>query len=675
MSVDIGGTFTDLVLFDKANGSYQTNKILTTTGDLAKGVIEGVSKFKTDFSQINYFVHGTTSGLNALLERRGPRVALLVTEGFKDIYEIGRGNRLDMYNIKYQKAKSLLNRRDVFEIPERVLADGTISKSIEKTSLEQVIEQIKHEGYESVAVCLLHAYKNPAHEAIIKNAFQKHCPEITVSLSHEIVREWREYERTSTTVINAYVAPIVNNYLNNLAEETKNKGFENTLYIMQSNGGVMTSDIAKELPIQTLLSGPVGGAIGSHILGDSLGYKNVICMDLGGTSFDVSLIIDGKPDVTAETNLEGFPILSPMVNIHTIGAGGGSIAWTEAGGLRVGPKSAGSNPGPACYGRGGTEPTVTDANLVLGRIDENGILGGNMQLDKKAAYQAIEKIAVPLGLSVIETAEGICEIANAKMADAIRSITVSKGIDPRDFVMVAYGGAGPMHALFIADLLEIDKVIIPSVAGNFSAYGMLQTDVRYDTVRHYITQAEDIVFKDMEKGFKEMEDEAEAILKKQNILQKDMIFNRSIDMRYAGQEYTISVPYHMESADNDNRNLQHLISLFHDLHHTVNGHNNPNAEVEVVNLRIASYGYLDKIKTAQNDEQIRTKPNERIIKKTVWDETWQDTSVYVTQNLSYGHQIDGPVIIEDKSSTTVVPSGFFVEIDKYKNIEMTRKEK
>lgn len=675
LSVDIGGTFTDLVLFDKADGVYHTTKILTTTENLAKGVLEGASKFVSDFSQIDYFVHGTTSGLNAFLERRGAGVALLVTEGFKDIYELGRGNRLDMYNMKYRKTEPLLRRRDAFEIAERTMADGTIAKEIDMASMERVIEQVKEKGYKSVAVCLLHAYKNPKHEEVIRLAFQSKAPEIAISLSHEIAREWREYERTSTTVINAYVAPIVKNYLRILEKETANRGLDNSLYIMQSNGGVMTSDIAKELPIQTLLSGPVGGAIGSIALAESSGYKNIICADLGGTSFDVSLIINGQPDVTVETNLEGFPILSPMVNIHTIGAGGGSIAFIEAGGLRVGPKSAGSNPGPACYGKGGIEPTVTDANLVLGRIDENGFLGGGMKLDKEAAYRAIEKIATGLGLSVTETAEGICKIANAKMADAIRTITVSKGIDPRDFVMVAYGGAGPMHALFIADLLGIEKVLVPSVAGTFSAFGMLQTDIRYDTVRHFVCPVEDIDRDDIERTFSDMEEETKKVLEKQRIAVEDMVFNRSVDMRYVGQEYTINVPYGMEVSGERMFDSDQLTNLFHEQHRTLNGQNNPSGTVEVVNTRFTGYGFLEKVTTSGVREQTDSKPKERVMKNTIWNGSEQDTPVYTTQTLSYGHQFEGPAIIEDASSTTVVPFGFVVEIDKYKNIHVTRKER
>ncbi|WP_027415126.1 hydantoinase/oxoprolinase family protein [Aneurinibacillus terranovensis] len=672
LAIDIGGTFTDLVLFDKQEGTYKTGKVLTTLDNQAEGVIEGIEKLAGNLEDIEYFVHGTTAGLNAFLERKGANVALLVTEGFRDVYEIARANRVEMYSITYRKPKPLVKRRDIFEIPERILVDGSIEKALEGEALDPIINQVIEKGYNSVAVCLLHAYKNPKHELIIKEAFQKKGIDIPVSLSHEIAREWREYERTSTTVINSYVAPIVRNYLTKLEKETKKRGLENDVYIMQSNGGVMTSEIAKDLPIQTLMSGPVGGAIGGINIGELTDYRNLICVDMGGTSFDVSLIIDGKPDVTAETQMEGFPILTPMVNIHTVGAGGGSIAWIENGGLRVGPRSAGSNPGPACYRRGGTQPTVSDANLVLGRIDEHGFLGGEMQLDKEAAYQAVKSVADQLGLSVMETAEGICAIANAKMADAIRTLTVKKGIDPRDFVIVAFGGAGPMHAVFIAELLGIQKVLIPTEAGTFSAWGMLQTEIRYDAVRNFVHIVSDMAHDTTEELYKGMEDEASTILAQQNIAEKDRVFYRSADMRYVGQEYTVNVPFVFDPSKNWEENLIKLTGLFHDMHLRIYGHNNPKGTVEVVNLRVAGYGELDKLQMSSSQEKAQGQLIERMVKQTVWNGEVIETPVYTTQHLQFGHMKVGPAIIEDPSSTTVVPPGYRVEMDAYRNIQIKR---
>lgn len=672
LGIDIGGTFTDLVLLDKQSGTYRTGKVLTTLDNQAKGVIEGIEGLVGDLKEIDYFVHGTTAGLNAFLERKGADVALLVTEGFRDVYEIARANRVDMYDLAYRKPNPLVKRKDIFEVPERILADGTVEKKLEPEVLDALIEEIRQKGYGSLSVCLLHAYQNPEHELMIKAALERKGWTLPISLSHEIAREWREYERTSTTVINAYVAPIVKKYVTRLEEETKARSFEKDIYIMQSNGGVMTSTIAKELPIQTLLSGPVGGTIGGINLGELTDYRNLICVDMGGTSFDVSLILDGKPDVTSETNLEGFPILSPMVNIHTIGAGGGSIAWIEGGGLRVGPKSAGSEPGPACYRKGGKQPTVTDANLVLGRIDEHGFLGGGMLLDKEAAYTAVKSIADQLGLGVEETAEGICDIANAKMADAIRTLTVKKGIDPREFVLVAFGGAGPMHAVFIAELLGIPKVMVPSVAGTFSAWGMLQTDIRYDAVRNFVRSVSELSPEDLDPLYGEMERETHAILEQQNIGEKDRVCERTADMRYVGQEYTVNVPFPIDPEKSSMENKQELTDQFHQMHLRMYGHHNPRGAVELVNLRVAGYGKLEKAEIRGSAKAANGAPAARITKDTIWKGRALSTPVYTTQSLANGHAFCGPAIVEDASSTTVVPEGYHVTMDAYGNIQIVR---
>ncbi|MDM5196736.1 hydantoinase/oxoprolinase family protein [Fictibacillus enclensis] len=670
LGIDIGGTFTDLVLYDKKEGKYQTEKILTTPKNLADGVLEGMRNLVDDFSDIDYFVHGTTAGLNAFLERKGSNVALIVTKGFRDVYEIGRANRPDMYSIQYRKPEPLVKRRNIFEVEERVLSDGSVETTINFDQLDEVIHQIIEKEFNSVSISLLHAYKNPEHEVAIKDAIHRKAPHISVSLSHEIAREWREYERTSTTVINGYVAPIVENYLSSLEERTGSAGLEGDLYIMQSNGGVMTSGVAKRMPIQTLLSGPVGGAVGSITLGNLTDYKNLICVDMGGTSFDVSLVIDGEPDVTSETSLEGFPILTPMVNIHTIGAGGGSIAWIEGGGLRVGPKSAGSDPGPACYGNGGTQATVTDANLVLGRLDEDGFLGGNMKLDKEAAYKAVKAIADRLGLGVLETAEGICDIANAKMADAIRTLTVSKGIDPRDFALVAFGGAGPMHAVLIADLLGIKKILVPTVAGTFSAWGMLQTDIRHDAVRTFVSALNSDDQAKMNTLYEEMEEETRAILQQQRVNQENMLLQRTVDLRYVGQEYTVNVPF---SSDNRESSLSRLTALFHEMHGKIHGHSNPDGLVEAVNIRTTGYGKLEK----QDEEQKQDIPEtttdivSRTNKPVIWNGVEKNTPVLTNEQLQYGHRFYGPVIVEDPSTTTVVPSGYRVEVDRIGNLEIT----
>ncbi|PWW32255.1 N-methylhydantoinase A [Cytobacillus oceanisediminis] len=664
LGVDIGGTFTDLVIFDRMENVYHTKKALTTPHNLAEGVLECIEHYVDDLSEIEYFVHGTTSGLNAFLERKGANVALIVTKGFRDVYEIGRANRTEMYNIHFNKPATLVEREHIYEINERVTFDGSVVKPMDEENLLQIIEELKEKEYDAVAVCLMHAYRNPDHEGHIRRAIEKEL-DIPVSLSSDIAREWREYERVSTTIINAYIAPIVKKYLKILEQEVEKRGFKKDIYIMQSNGGVMTSKIAKKLPLQTLMSGPVGGTIGGMNLTKLTGDKNLICVDMGGTSFDVSMIINGEPDVIAEINMEGFPILSPMVNIHTIGAGGGSIAWIEAGGLRVGPKSAGSTPGPACYGKGGKQPTVTDANLVLGRIDENNFLGGDIKLDKQAAIEAITTVADQIGLSVKETAEGICDIANAKMADAIRTLTVKRGIDPREFTLVAFGGAGPMHAVLIADLLDMEKVFVPSVSGTFSAWGMLQTDIRFDTVRNYVATKGQVEMPEIESKYKEMKQESITVLNQQNIETGQIRFQNSIDVRYTGQEYTINIL-------NDINNFEQIEQDFHKAHLDIYGHNNPKGEIEIVNLRVTAFGDLEKIEYVKSQEQTEQQATPKSTRNVVWNNLEAETKVYSTDSLVNGNYFNGPAIVEDKNSTLVIPPKHYIHIDEYQNIEIVK---
>ncbi|WP_096190422.1 hydantoinase/oxoprolinase family protein [Evansella halocellulosilytica] len=665
LGVDIGGTFTDLVIYDQKENIYHTNKTLTTPHNLAEGVLDCIDRYVKDFNEIEYFVHGTTSGLNAFLEKKGANVALIVTKGFRDVYEIGRANRTEMYNVHYRKPSPLVERQHIYEINERVTADGSISLELDENQLKGLIKELGDKNYDAVAVCLLHSYQNPKHEQLIRSAIARKL-DIPISLSSDIAREWREYERVSTTVINAYIAPIFERYLHILEEEMVARGFTNDIYIMQSNGGVMTSKVAKKLPLQTLMSGPVGGAIGGMNLANLTGDNNLICVDMGGTSFDVSLIIDGQPDVTSETIMEGFPILSPMVNIHTIGAGGGSIAWVEAGGLRVGPKSAGSSPGPACYGKGGKKPTVTDANLVLGRINENNFLGGEMMLDKGAAIEAVQSVADQIGLSVQETAEGICDIANAKMADAIRTLTVKRGIDPREFTLVAFGGAGPMHAVLIADLLDMRKIFIPSVSGTFSAWGMLQTDIRFDTVRNFVEEMSDVDKEQLDKFYEEMEKESIEVLNQQNIPTDQIKFQRTSDIRYLGQEYTVNVT-------NESNELSELSDEFHRVHLDIYGHNNPEAATEIVNLRVTAFGELEKHDFSPSERfESQSEPGSTSAKNVVWNKKEQLSHIYSTSYLKYGNHFNGPAIIEDKNSTIVIPPNYQIKIDEYQNVEILK---
>lgn len=674
VSADIGGTFTDLVFYNMETGAYKAGKTLTTPRNLSDAVIKGIDGEIADYSDIDFFVHGTTSGLNAFLERKGVKVALIATRGFGDVYEIGRGNRPEMYNLAFRKPAPLIKRVDAYEVEERILADGSVKTPLRVESVKAVLEKIRQGGYVSVAVCLINAYVNPEHEILLGELIKKELPGVSVSLSHQIAREWREYERTSTTVINAYIAPIVERYLTFLEDRMKNENFARNVHVMQSGGGVITAHIAKETPIQTLLSGPVGGAVGNKSLSELLGYKNLIGVDMGGTSYDVSMVIDGRPDVSTETRLEGFPILVPMVNIYTIGAGGGSIAWIEGGGLRVGPVSAGSVPGPACYGNGGTEPTITDANVVLGRIDPEGFLGGGMVLDKEAAEKAVKKIADRLNLSVTETAEGICKIADAKMADAIRQLTVRKGIDPREFVLVAFGGAGPVHACLTAEELNIGTILVPEMPGTFSAWGMLQSDIRQDAVRTMKSNLDKISLDRINAVYDEMVEEISGLLAKQEIEKERAEYIKTVDMRYLGQEYTVRVSFE-ETGRVTNESLEMLKSAFHELHLQIYGHNNPQGEVEIVNVRLAGIGRLDKKPHEMAKEMIDTAPVPRKKKKALFYGAEYDTAFYSREALAPGQQFNGPAIIEELTATTVVPPGYRVSMDAYRNLLVKKMHK
>jgi N-methylhydantoinase A len=661
VAMDIGGTFTDFVVIDEGSQVTSTGKTSTTPASPEQGVLEGLTQVVPQLPAISFIVHGTTVGLNAFLERKGTRVLLVMTAGLRDAYSIARHDRKELYTLRYRKPERLVPRHDVYEVTERLRWDGSVDTAFDPSSLEPLIAAVKANGIEAVAVCLVHAYVNPQHELEAREVLERECPGLSVTLSHEIAREWREYARASTAVLNAHVAPRVEGYLRNLESELSDRGVEATLHVMQSNGGITTAAKARRQPVQTLLSGPVGGTIGGAALSRAIDRPNLLCIDMGGTSFDLSLIVDGRPTVSTETELEGLPILMPLVDIHTIGAGGGSLAWLEAGGLRVGPQSAGAMPGPACYGRGGTEPTVTDANLFLGRLDPEFFLGGRMRLDEQAAASALHSIAGEIGLDDTSFAEGMLAIVNANMADAMRTITVKQGIDPRDFSLVAFGGAGPMHATWLAQELEIREVIVPWSPGTFSAWGMLQTDIRHDVVRSFyrpLAELEDGAVADV---FVELQGEAADLLASEAIGAADHYFARSADMRYVGQEYTVNVPI------GGNVDLAKIEESFHDGHRVRYGHSTPGAPVEFVNLRLAGFGRI-----AGEAAPFRAPADELDsvagTRRATFDGALLATAVHHRDRLRPGAEFAGPVVIEEQSSTTVVPPGHSMKVDQLGNL-------
>lgn len=674
VSMDIGGTFTDIVTFNESTGEFRATKASTTPGHLSTGVLGGLESIIDDLANIDFIVHGTTQGLNAFLERRGVRVLLLATEGVQDVYHIARGPRLRLYDAQYRKPEPLVERKDVVGIAGRFQYDGSELVPLNEDAVRAAAARVKTEGYGAVAVGYLFSYRNPAHELRTREILREVLGEdFTVSLSHEAAKEWREYERTSSAVIEAYTGPVVRSYLIDLEEKLKARGVDAPLHIMQSSGGVLTAKSARERPLQTLLSGPVGGAIGGEALTKIVDNDNLIGVDMGGTSFDVSLVVNGVPDVSTEATLEGLPMLMSIVNIHTIGAGGGSVAWIEAGGLRVGPRSAGAQPGPACYGRGGTEPTVTDANFVLGRVDAENFAGGQMRLDREAAVSALESVGAKLGFDVIQMAEGICNVANSQMAQAIRTITISRGIEPRDFSLVAFGGAGPMHAVFLAKELGIRETIVPRFPGAFSAWGMLQGDIRRDFTEPYYFLDEDIDPTDMSRVLRAVETEALASLESEGIPAADRYAEHAVDVRYLGQEYFLTVP--LENADEPLRDdfLDALGSRFATAYEARYGHSTLGAPIEIVTLRTRVVGRLESasaftIAPAEGPEF------DHEIRKVIFDGQELDTVVTERDSLRAGHTFSGPAIVIESTATTVVPPDFLVAVDEHGSLIITNLE-
>jgi N-methylhydantoinase A len=664
LAVDIGGTFTDLVGLSD-DGRIVYTKALTTYDNLARGVFDCIRKGDVEAADAAFFIHGSTIAINTVIQQKGARTGLITTAGFRDVYEIGRSNRPDAYNLNYRRPAPLIPRDLRLEVGERIDAAGTVRQALDEDSVRAAVRALSEAGVKSIAVVLLHAYANPAHEIRIGEIVAEEFPGCFVSLSHEILREFREYERTSTTALNAYVAPTVSLYVGHLERALADARFGGQFMIMQSNGGTMSAGVAKDLPVAMMESGPVAGVIGAGKLGQMLGAGDVISFDMGGTTAKASLVIDGEARVVTGYHIGGYesghPMMLPVVDIVEVGTGGGSIAWIDAaGGLKVGPLSAGSDPGPVCYGNGGTEPTVTDANLVLGRLNAKNFLGGEMALDVKGAEAAIrERIAEPLGLDVTAAALGIVRIADAKMSLAVREVSVTKGHDPRDFAMVASGGAGPLHAVAIARELSIPKVIIPELPGTFSAFGMLFADVRHDYVRTYIRPLANLDLAAANAGFDEMLESALATLKTEGVPAERTTVARSVDLRYRGQEYTLTV---MVGGDKlDAAALAALRTRFDELHFAKYQHSAPKESVEIVNLRLSAFGALGgeaagQVQLIGQTGGKRTgKPGGK--RPVVFAGGAVDCPVYQRDDLVVGQTIAGPAVIEELVSTTIVHPG------------------
>ena len=660
VAVDIGGTFTDLLAFDTATGRIHQAKCLSTPPDFATGVLDGVRKAALDLAQVESFVHGSTVAINTAIERTGARTALIVTRGTRDVYQIARGNRPESYNILFQRAQPLAPPRLTFEVDQRTTAWGEALIPFDAAQATTVAKEVLACDVDAIAICFLHSYVDPADEIRMGEILRKLDPTKFITMSHEIVRRSGEYERISTTTLNAYIGPRTSKYVSNLENLLENDGFGGRLLIMQSNGGLMSADSAKRAPVAMMESGPVGGVIAAAQISTNLGYENSIAFDMGGTTAKTSLVHGREPSVAEGYYIGGYadghPAMMPVVDIVEVGTGGGSIAWIdEVGALKVGPQSAGAAPGPICYRRGGTKPTVTDANVILGRIGTDSFLGGEMPLDRDAALAACAELGRPLGLSGIATALSIVEIAVAKMSLAVRGVSVERGFDPRDFVMVGMGGAGPIHAVAIARQLHIPTVIIPVLPSHFSAFGMLMSDIRHDYVRTHLAPLPKLRFDDLRNIFAEMLGEGERMLAGERVATADMTFQRFLDLRYEGQEFAIKVPVAAdEIAAGD---LKTIRDRFDSIHDRSFGHAAPDEPLEMVNVRLSARGIRQKLEMPTVSRG--AKPAPRTMRKVCLHdaERFEDCPVYARDSLPAGAEISGPALIEEYGSTTVMFAG------------------
>ncbi len=659
-ALDIGGTFTDLVYWDTVAGRGGDAKSATTPKDLSIGIVNCLTKAGLAAGELTDFVHGSTVAINTVLERTGAVTALVVTEGTRDVYAIGRGNRPDAYNIFFRRPRPLVPRERTFEVAERLAADGTVLTELTDEAVEAVVDAVARSGAEAVAVCLLHSYADERHEARLGAALAERLPDRYVSLSHAILREYREYERASTTVLNCYVGPRVSEYLEQLEELLEGRGFSGRLLIMQSNGGVMSPAIAKRVPVAMMESGPVGGISAAATLGRRLGYEQLIAFDMGGTTAKASLVTDGEPAISHGYFIggyaEGHPLMLPVVDVVEVGTGGGSIARVdEVGALRVGPQSAGGDPGPICYGWGGKEPTVTDANLVLGRLGAGRFLGGEMPLDVEAAAEGIRRqVAEPLGIGLGEAAEGIVEIALTAMALAVRAVSVERGYDPRGFAMVAFGGAGGLHACAIARDLHIPTVIVPTFPGHFSAVGMLESDVRHDHVRTIYADLDGLDWERLEQIVDDLLAEGRGRLVEEGIEPASMVLEVDLDLRYEGQEF--SLPTRVERDELAGRDAGALKARFGAEHQRRFRHSASEEAVEVVNARVVARGRRPglELRVAGEEGEALTGTRPVVIDR---GGTPVDVPVYWRPRMAEGQVVVGPAIVEEYASTTVLLPG------------------
>ena len=675
LGVDVGGTFTDIVL-TSTDGSLYTTKT-PSTKDQSDGVVNGIEKVAAQvgldaeglLTDCGIVVHGTTVATNALLEYRGAKVGLLTTEGFRDELEFRRSYKESTFNPRLKAPHAICPRRLRIGIPERISKEGEVLVPLDEDAVREAVAFLRDEGVQAIAVCYLFSFIAPEHERRTAEIIREIAPETYLTLSCDVLPEIREYERVSTTVVNAYVGPLIQSYVSHLEEKLRGRGFGGELFIMQSNGGMLTAEETGQHAVGTLLSGPAGGVTAAGWVGDMTGYSDLLVVDMGGTSYDISVIQDLSPAMTTESWLARYRIALPMLDIHTVGAGGGSIAWIDDGGaLRVGPESAGSLPGPACYGRGGTRPTTTDVNLILGLLNPDFFLGGEMKLDLEAAREAVRvHVAEPLGLSVEDAAAAISEIVNNNMANASHLVTTRRGLDPRDFALVAAGGAGALHAGRQAELLGISSVIIPATGPVFCALGDTVAHLKVSDARTFFADMADIDLTALNARFDEMEQAARARLASQNVT-SSFELRRSLDLRYEGEVHEVTVPLKTRTRRVTALNIEATLRSFHDQHEKLFAHKDLDQPIELLTLRIEVLGLREppKVRGAEfgdEDASDALKANRTI----TFADGPHSAKVYAGEKLRAGHFLSGPAAIESWGTTIIVHPGQEALIDAHGN--------
>lgn len=676
VGVDVGGTFTDIVVFDEDRKTIDIHKVSTTPKRPVRGILNGLTKAVGDPTRIRVLVHATTIGTNMFLGQMGiepPKAVLFTNDGFRDILEIGRQNRPSLYNVFYKRPEPLIPRQRRIGIRGRIDSRGRELEPLDTDTLRIEVSKWCGKGVRVFIVSFLHSYINPAHEALAKKVIEEACPGSIVVLSHEVDPQPMEYERTSTTVVNGLLKPVLSRYLHELEQEIESLGFKGSILVMQSSGGVAGIREALEKPAAFIESGPSAGAVAVAYLSKLLGVSNALGFDMGGTTAKASSIVDGEPEVVDVYEVggtihmgrlvrgSGYPVRFPHIDLAEVSAGGGTIAWVDpGGGLRVGPISAGADPGPVCYGRGGTEPTVTDANLLLGRLPE--VIAGGMKLNVNLAEEAIrEKIARPLGIDVVEAAWTIIGLANTIMARALRLVSIERGHDPRTFTLFAFGGAGPLHAVEIAEEVNVSRIIIPPYAGVFSALGLLVADYKHSFHTAVVKPVDQISEKELETLYQSLEKKASKLLDSEGVPEDKRKFIRYVEAKYWGQAYTLRLPYR--------DSLEKLIEEFHELHMARYGFSNPKEKIEVVVIRLEAYGITSKPVLRASPEEGDAVIGERDV---FYRNGWYKATVYSRERLGTNAEVEGHAVIEARDTTVVLPPGYTGRVDEFGNIIVER---